>query len=29
MPFAAVYMELEIIIQSQVNQTEKDKDHMT
>ena len=29
MPFAAVYMDLEIIIQSQVNQTEKDKYHMT
>ena len=28
-PFAAVCMDLEIIIRSQVNQTEKDKYHMT
>ena len=28
MPFAATWMDLEIIILSEVNQTEKDKYHM-
>ena len=28
MPFAAIWMELEIIILSEVSQTEKDKYHM-
>ena len=28
MPFAATWMQLEIIIQSEVNQKEKDKYHM-
>ena len=28
MPFAATWMELEIIILSEVNQTEKDKYHL-
>ena len=28
MPFAATWMDLEIIIQSEVSQTEKDKYHM-
>ena len=28
MPFAATCMDLEIIIRSEVNQTEKDKNHM-
>ena len=29
MPFAAIWMELEIIILSEISQTEKDKYHMT
>ena len=29
MPFAAIWMDLEIIIQSEVSQTEEDKYHMT
>ena len=29
MPFAATWMDLEIIILSEVNHTEKDKYHMT
>jgi len=29
MPFAATWMDLEIIIQSKVSQTEKDKYHIT
>ena len=28
MPFAATWMDLEIIIPSEINQTEKDKYHM-
>ena len=28
MPFAATWMEIEIITLSEVSQTEKDKDHM-
>ena len=28
MPFAAIWMDLEIVIQSEVSQTEKDKYHM-
>ena len=28
MPFAATWMDLEIVILSEVNQTEKDKYHM-
>ena len=28
MPFAATWMDLEIIIPKEVNQTEKDKNHM-
>ena len=28
MPFAATWMDLEIIIQSEINQTKKDKYHM-
>ena len=29
MPFAATWMDLEIVILSEVSQTEKDKYHMT
>ena len=29
MPFAATWMELEILILSAISQKEKDKDHMT
>ena len=28
MPFAAIWMDLEIVIVSEVGQTEKDKDYM-